>query len=128
MKTRISVKNLEKRYGTLNVLKDISFDVKEKEFVSIVGQSGCGKTTLLYLIEGFLEKEKGKISVKGKTGFVFQEHNLFPWKTVKENIMEGLLNQRLCKDEAGKIVGELLKDMSLSEFGDYYPYQISDGM
>ena len=114
------VENLTKNFGKLTVLRDISFSVKKNEFLSIIGPSGCGKTTLLYIIQGFLKQSTGKIKIRDKTGFIFQDHNLFPWKTVKENIQFGI------KDS--KIVKSLLKEINLQGFEDYYPSQISEGM
>src|SRR3989338_2869944 len=123
MKYKIIVENVNKNYGNLCVLKDISLNVNESEFVSVIGPSGCGKTTLLYLIQGFAEKSAGTIKVNGKKGFVFQDHNLFPWKTVKENIEIAPLNQGLNKSEAEKISKGLLKEVGLENFGNHYPYQ-----
>jgi len=127
MKHKITLNNVSKRFGKFSVLEGISFEVYGGQFVSIVGPSGCGKTSLLYLIQGFTEKDEGKIETDGRTGFIFQEHNLFPWKTVKDNIMIGPLNNGK-KNEAEKITNEILKEINLFEFKDYYPHQISGGM
>ena len=80
------INNLNLSFNDIEIIRDISFDVKKGEFLSIVGRSGCGKTSLLYLILGFLEANSGSIEINGKKGFVFQDHNLFSWMTVKENI------------------------------------------
>src|SRR5499427_10249627 len=79
-------------------LDDISLDVREREFVALLGPSGCGKSTLLYLIGGFLPIESGSIVVDGRPvllpgpdrGIVFQHFALFPWKTVRRNVLYGL--------------------------------------
>lgn len=79
-------------------LEDISLDVRPREFLALLGPSGCGKSTLLYLIGGFIPIEKGSIAVGGKTikepgpdrGIVFQHFALFPWKTVRDNVLYGL--------------------------------------
>src|SRR5258708_40171733 len=79
-------------------LEDVSLDVRGREFVTLLGPSGCGKSTLLYLIGGFLPTETGKILIDGKPiaapgpdrGIVFQHFALFPWKTVRANILYGL--------------------------------------
>jgi len=84
--------------STLTVLDHVSFDVKDKEFVCILGSSGCGKTTLLRLIAGLDTARSGSIILEGeeisgtspKVGFVFQEYSLFPWRTVIDNIAFGL--------------------------------------
>ena len=82
-------------------LEDISLEVQPREFLALLGPSGCGKSTLLYLIGGFLPIEKGAITVNGKPvtapgpdrGIVFQHFALFPWKTVRDNILYGLERQ-----------------------------------
>jgi len=121
---RISVKNLEKNFGSLKVIDNISFDIHVNEFVSFIGKSGCGKSTLLYLIQGFIDDYSGEIKVSGKKGFVFQDHNLFPWKTVKENIEVAPVNS----GHDLEIVDRLLKEVGLSKFKEHYPNQISEGM
>ena len=106
--TMISIENLGKSFqpaqGVMHTaLADISLDVSEGEFVSILGPSGCGKSTLLYMVGGFVPPTVGKILVNGKAvtgpgpdrGPVFQEFALFPWKTVKGNIMYGMLDPRI---------------------------------
>ena len=105
-KTMIQIRNLSKSYGKLKVLKNINLDVNESEVVVIIGASGSGKSTLLRCTN-FLEKaQKGTISIDGKVvthkskklhlirqdvGMVFQHFNLFPHKTVMNNVIEGLL-------------------------------------
>ena len=79
-------------------LEDVSLDVHEREFIALLGPSGCGKSTLLYLLGGFLPTEIGAISVEGRRiqgpgpdrGIVFQHFALFPWKTVRDNVLYGL--------------------------------------
>ena len=88
-------------------LDQVSLAVQNREFVALLGPSGCGKSTLLYLIGGFLPVEKGAILVDGHPitgpgpdrGIVFQHFALFPWKTVRGNILYGLERQRMPKDE-----------------------------
>jgi len=119
MKDKIIVKNVSTSFGMLKVLDNISFTVKENEFISIVDPSGCGKTTLLHLIQGFTKPTSGIIKTYGKKGFVFQDHNLFPWKTIKENIE--IRNN-------SKNINHILKNIGLKPFSDYYPNQVSEGM
>ena len=107
-------------FGKLKILENISFEVKEGEFISIVGPSGCGKTTLLHLIQGFTKQSSGIIKTQGKKGFVFQDHNLFPWKTIKENIE--------IKNNIKKDVDTLLDSVGLRQFQDFYPNKVSEGM
>src|SRR5213076_737939 len=88
-------------------LEDVSLDVKPREFLALLGPSGCGKSTLLYLIGGFLPIEKGSITVNGEPvkapgpdrGIVFQHFALFPWKTVRANVLYGLEKMRLARAE-----------------------------
>ena len=82
----MKIQNLTKKFDKIEAIKDVTFTVKQEEFVAILGPSGCGKTTILNMIAGFIEPTQGNISLNNKTGIVFQDHNLFPWKTVAQNI------------------------------------------
>ena len=89
------------RGRTVLALSDVSLEVRPREFLALLGPSGCGKSTLLYLVGGFLPTEAGRITVEGKPvsapgpdrGIVFQHFALFPWKTVRANILYGLERQ-----------------------------------
>jgi len=132
-------KHFQQRKGTLNVvLQDIDLNVRRGEFVSLVGQSGCGKTTLLRMIGGLAPYAPGEIKVNGETvrsvppriGFVFQNAALLPWKTVHENVLLGLNETRgsFSRDEKRQKVERQLELTGLAEFGDYLPRQLSGGM
>ena len=133
----MKVENLHKHFltreGKLEVLKGISFEVREGEFVSVVGPSGCGKTTLLRLVGGLEAPSSGRITIDGKSpdpslhrlGFVFQEDSLFPWRTVWENVRFG---REVRGMEGEREVGELLERMGLRGFECCYPHQLSGGM
>jgi NitT/TauT family transport system ATP-binding protein len=120
----------------LVVLDNISFDVRDKEFVCILGSSGCGKTTLLRLIAGLDEAQSGSIVLDGeeikgtskKVGMVFQEYSLFPWRTVIDNIAFGLEMQGMAKDERYHIAERYLNLVNLAQFRDSYPSELSGGM
>jgi NitT/TauT family transport system ATP-binding protein len=117
-------------------LDNVSLDIKDREFVALLGPSGCGKSTLLYLLGGFLPIQTGRISVAGQPvegpgpdrGIVFQNFALFPWKTVRENILYGLQKQRLPQDERERIARHYIDLVHLSGFEDSYPSQLSGGM
>ena len=117
-------------------LDDVSIEVREKEFMALLGPSGCGKSTLLYLLGGFLPVEFGSITVAGKPvagpgpdrGIVFQNFALFPWKTVRQNILYGLEKQGMPKAAREQRTQELIELVHLSGFGDSYPSQLSGGM
>lgn len=120
----IVVNNLSVSYGPLSVLEGISLKVDRGEFVSLVGASGCGKTTLLNALAGFIEA-RGEIQVPGKVGVVFQDYSVFPWMTVAENIAFGLCNGQ-AKDRAN-IVQQHLKLVRLDDRADKYPAELSGG-
>ncbi len=117
-------------------LDQVSLQVKNREFVALLGPSGCGKSTLLYLIGGFLPVETGAILVDGQPiagpgpdrGIVFQHFALFPWKTVRGNILYGLERQGMPKAEREKRALAFIELVGLSGFEDSYPSQLSGGM
>ena len=117
-------------------LDQVTFEVREREFLALLGPSGCGKSTLLYLLGGFMPVETGRISV-GETlvtgpgpdrGIVFQSFALFPWKTVKQNILYGLEKQQLPRPERERRAQEFIDLVHLTGFEDSYPSQLSGGM
>ena len=117
-------------------LEDVSLEVREREFVALLGPSGCGKSTLLYLVGGFLPTEGGRILVDGKPvtapgpdrGIVFQHFALFPWKTVRANILYGLERQGMKRAEREKRAQDFIDLVGLTGFEDSYPSQLSGGM
>jgi NitT/TauT family transport system ATP-binding protein len=117
-------------------LEDVSLEVGIREFVALLGPSGCGKSTLLYLIGGFLPTESGRILIEGKPvgapgpdrGIVFQHFALFPWKTVRGNVLYGLERMKLPRKEREKRAQSFIDLVGLTGFEDSYPAQLSGGM
>jgi ABC-type nitrate/sulfonate/bicarbonate transport system ATPase subunit/ABC-type nitrate/sulfonate/bicarbonate transport system substrate-binding protein len=137
----IDVKNISQafvRRGGISVqaLQDVSFSVKDGEFVAIVGPSGCGKTTLLRVIAGLQKPTRGTISLDGleidrpsdDLGMVFQQSTLFPWLTVEENIAFGLVLKHQNKEAIQGAVNKYLTVTGLNQFKDAYPRALSGGM
>lgn len=137
----IGIKNVSKAFtqkkGTAyTALDQVSFTVKQGEFVSLVGPSGCGKSTLLNLIAGFETSYDGTIKVNGEqvrapgagSVVVFQEHGLFPWLNVIDNVAFGLKQQGISKKERYEHAFEQIKSVHLSKFIDRYPHELSGGM
>jgi iron(III) transport system ATP-binding protein len=134
----IEVKNLRKVYGQTTVLEDISFEIKEGEFVCFLGPSGCGKTTLLLCLAGLESANSGDILKKGESligkppskrdvGIVFQSYALFPNLTVAENIRFGLENQKKSTVDIARISAELVTLLTLDGHEKKYPSQLSGG-
>ena len=125
----------KKQGDRVEVLRDITLNIYEGEFVCILGPSGCGKSTLLKLIAGFLKPTSGSIVIDGAEVdgprpdniFVFQEGGLFPWLTVYENVALGIRHVTDEKKKEG-MVGEYLEMVDLTGFENHYPHMLSGGM
>jgi len=126
-------KYFSKQTGTVQVLENINFQLEKGDFVTVIGPSGCGKSTLLKIIAGLDSDFEGEIIIDGeritkpskKQGFIFQEHRLFPWLTVEENIAADLsLKDKYVKDK----VKEWVEIVRLDGFEKSYPKEISGGM
>ena len=136
----LDIRSLSKRYAledrSLHVLDDISLRIQPGEFVSIVGASGCGKSTLLRLLIGLENDYSGEILLDGEAirgtslerGIVFQEHRLFPWLDVTQNVALGVLNSTLSAVEKASTVREHIELVGLTAFANAYPHQLSGGM
>jgi NitT/TauT family transport system ATP-binding protein len=120
----------------LLALDGVDLQIREREFVALLGPSGCGKSTLLYLLGGFLPIQQGEIFVNGKLvsgpspdrGIVFQHFALYPWKTVRQNVLYGLEKQRLAKSERSAVADHFIQLVGLQGFENSYPSQLSGGM
>lgn len=149
---KIEIRNLSKHYEDMspgkkknvqelprkNVIDDLNLKIYAHEFICVLGHSGCGKSTLLNLIAGYIKPDEGEILVdEGKTkvtgpsrdrGVVFQEHALFPWYTVEQNIGFGPKICHKAKGEIDAIVDKYIKMIGLENYRKSYPDQLSGGM
>jgi NitT/TauT family transport system ATP-binding protein len=133
----VSCRGLSKRFSNGTVaLRDVTLDVGEDQFLSLLGPSGCGKSTLLYLIGGFIPVAQGVIETpKGhvtgpaiERGIVFQNFALFPWKTVKQNVLYGMEKLGIDKRERETKAQHFIDMVHLTGFENSYPSQLSGGM
>jgi len=138
----IKIEDIDKIYddpdeaGEVKALSGVNLDIEEGEFVCIVGPSGCGKSTLLEIVAGLLKESSGTVYIGDKKvtgpsreiGVVFQNAALFPWRSVKKNILFGLENSKVTKEEKEKRLDYYLDLMGLKGFENKYPAQLSGGM
>ncbi|MDE2383309.1 MAG: ABC transporter ATP-binding protein [Alphaproteobacteria bacterium] len=134
----VSIQNIAQSYGALQVLKELSLDIPEGEFLVLLGPSGCGKSTLLNCIAGLLEPTQGKIFIKGKNvtweepskrgiGMVFQSYALYPQMTVERNLSFGLRVAGMAKDEIEKRVKRASEILQIEPYLQRKPMQLSGG-
>ncbi len=140
MEEILELKHIYYSYHTMDgetpSLTDISFSMKEGEFVAVVGPSGCGKSTLLSLIAGLLEPERGLIKIKGKylresttnIGYMLQHDQLFEWRTIYNNVILGLEVQHMLTTKSKEKAHELLDTYGLKQFENSRPSELSGGM
>ena len=134
----ISIAQVSKRFGPVAAVDNISFDIHRGEFFSLLGSSGCGKTTLLRMLAGFEQPTEGEILIDGEpmagvaanhrpTNMVFQSYAIFPHLNVRENIGYGLRNAGVSKEEAAKRVNDALALVKLAGLGERGAHQLSGG-
>jgi NitT/TauT family transport system ATP-binding protein len=122
--------------GTVRALDRISYQVRSRELVSVIGPSGCGKSTLIRILAGLDWPTAGSVRLDGKPvvgpgrdrGMVFQGYTLFPWLTVKKNVMFGLRMKGIARRRAEEQARHWLDIVGLEAFADHYPSQLSGGM
>jgi NitT/TauT family transport system ATP-binding protein len=136
----LEVKELQKVFNTakgdVTALKNINFKAHRREFVSVIGASGCGKSTLIRILAGLETASSGQVLLDGKPvsgpgpdrGMVFQGYTLFPWLTVKKNVMFGLLSQGMTQANAESEALQWIDLVGLEKFAESYPDQLSGGM
>ena len=121
----------------VTALREVSFGVAESEFICVVGRSGCGKTTLLNILAGFLAPTTGEVLIGGRAvsgrgldrGVVFQDFaQLFPWRTAQRNVEFGLEMKGVPRDERAKTAQRFLGLVKLESFAGAYPHELSGGM
>lgn len=136
---RLICDNLSKSYasraGEVQALANVTFSVYEGEFVCLVGPSGCGKSTLLRLLAGLEQPTTGSVGYLGdapaygqRSAMVFQEHGLFPWLSVQDNVAFGLETHGIAKTERQSRAQALLAQLGLGAFGRHFPHELSVGM
>ena len=147
MSDLLTVRGLRKSFGTLEVLRDISFDVPAGSVTAVIGPSGSGKTTVLRSLNALDRPDAGVIGIgdvtvdfggpvdratlarfRAQSAMVFQAHNLFPHRTVLQNVVEGpIVVQKRPREQAVADARRLLDQVGLAEKADQYPYQLSGG-
>ena len=141
-KQLLEIRNVAKTYGSgakvTRAIADVSFTVDDREFICVVGQSGCGKTTLLKCVGGLLRPTGGDVLLRGRRvtappeemALVFQEYgrSLMPWSSVRNNVLLPLRHKDLGRQQRKALVEEALDAVGLTPFIDHYPWQLSGGM
>lgn len=137
----VEFRNIHKSFDEVDgkpkyILEDINLKIATGEFVCVLGKSGCGKSTMLNMLAGYLKPDKGRITVDGEDvkgpsaqrGVVFQQHALFPWYTVKENIEFGLKLKKHKNSEVEKTAERYIEMIGLQGYENAYPSELSGGM
>ncbi len=133
---KIEIKNITKTYEDMLIVDDISLDLKENEFVSLIGPSGSGKSTIFNIIGGLISPEEGEVLIEGenyngRTGrisYMYQKDLLLPWKKIIDNVALPLVIKGISKNKAREKVMEYFEIFGLAGFEYKYPFQLSGGM
>ena len=124
----IALENIEKSFGDIKVLENISIRVEKGEFVSLLGPSGCGKSTIFNIISKLIPQDSGEIYVNGTIGYMQQKDLLLPWKTIMDNVALPLTIKGIDKKARQDKVKKYLPIVGLEGYEDNYPSQLSGGM
>ncbi|MBP5605490.1 MAG: ABC transporter ATP-binding protein [Ruminiclostridium sp.] len=128
--------NFKQGRGFYHALHEINLEVKQNDFICLLGSSGCGKTSLLNIMAGYVKPTEGEVTFEGKpftaatpdVGVVFQQANLFPWMSVYKNVEFGLKQKKVPKNERHELVMHYLEMVGLGDAADKLPHQLSGGM
>lgn len=128
----VEVKNINMNFytkeGELEVLKDVNFNLKEGEILTLLGPSGSGKSTILNILTNLLKPTSGDVKITGNIGYMFQKDNLLEWRNIMDNITIGLEIQGKKDKKSLDRVESLLKTYGLWDFRNMYPKELSGGM
>jgi len=135
---RVEMRNITKRYGKIVAIKDLNLTIKDGEYIAVLGPTGAGKTTTMYILAGLVQPTEGRILFDGKdvtdlpaedrnVGFVFEEYNLFPRMTVEENVLFGPRVKALDINESRSVAKELFHLLNIAGKENNYPNEISGG-
>jgi ABC-type nitrate/sulfonate/bicarbonate transport system ATPase subunit len=134
----VALRHVAKHFGSLEVLRDINFEVAQGEIVALLGASGCGKSTLLNIISGLLPADGGELLLDGqpaqafdgwrRVAYMFQEDRLLPWRSVRDNVAFGLEATSMPKSERLQRANAVLAMVGLEAFAGAWPHQLSGGM
>lgn len=139
--TKLAINDVSKTYNankpdSVEAVRDVSCGLEEGEFMSVIGPTGCGKSTLMEMVAGLIQPTTGEIALDGEpitgprddVGLVFQDDSTFPWRTTLENVAFGLEMRGADKDERYERAREIIDLVGLSGFEDSYPNELSGGM
>ena len=121
------VTGIAKKFGGLQVLRDLSLEFPTNKITAILGPSGCGKTTLLKILAGLVKPDQGRVESTEKLSFLFQEPRLLPWLNIRQNLAL-ILRDKLPAADLGNQIKSYLKAVGLADYHRFYPGQLSGGM
>ncbi|RDY28112.1 ABC transporter ATP-binding protein [Romboutsia weinsteinii] len=125
---KISIEGISKSYGEVEILKSISIDVLEGEFVAILGPSGCGKSTIFNIVADLEDCNDGKVDINGKLSYMYQKDLLLPYKTIIDNVSLPMILNKEKKNKVYEKVKPYFETFGLSGYENKYPNELSGGM